>query len=256
MVAVALVALLAAAPAVAQDASAPAQPRSADYSDGIGYGSMPGMNMDDDNPLGMLRVDRLEWFNGRNDHGAAFDAQAWYGNDENKLWLKAEGKTTASRLQALRAEALWDHPVSTFWDIQIGARHDAGIGPDRNWAAFGVQGLAPYWFEVQATMYAGPSRRAAFRFESDYELRLTQRLILQPRFEMNVYGRDDPRRGIGSGLSDATLGLRLRHEFTRQFAPYVGVEFDRKFGATAKLARDAGESAFDARLVAGLRFWF
>ncbi|MBS0382076.1 MAG: copper resistance protein B, partial [Proteobacteria bacterium] len=239
----------------AQEA-APAGPRSPDYSDGYRYGAMTGMDMRDDASLGMLRFDRLEYFDGRDEHGAAFDVQAWYGNDANKLWLKAEGETAAGRLQDLRVEALWDRPVATFWDVQLGVRHDAGVGPDRNWVAFGIQGLAPYWFELQATVYAGPSGRSAFRFESDYELLLTQRLILQPRFEMNLYGRNDPQRGVGAGLSDAALGLRLRYEFTRQFAPYVGVEGERRFGAAARFARVAGAPAFDPRLVAGLRFWF
>lgn len=268
MPAAALAALLAAAPACAQDAlqdadhhamptqDAPAQPRSADYSDGIGYGAVAGMDMRDDAPLGMLLFDRLEYFDGRDGHGTAFDAQAWYGNDENRLWLKAEGETVAGRLQDLRVEALWDRPVSAFWDMQAGGRHDAGIGPDRNWAAFGIQGLAPYWFELQATVYVGQSGRTALRFDSEYELLLTQRLILQPRFEANLYGRDDPRRGIGSGLSDAALGLRLRYEITRRFAPYLGVEFERRFGKTATLARSSGEPAFDSRIVAGMRFWF
>ncbi|HET7922640.1 MAG TPA: copper resistance protein B, partial [Gammaproteobacteria bacterium] len=93
-------------------------------------------------------------------------------------------------------------------------------------------------------------------FEAEYELLLTPRVILQPRFEMNLHGRSDSQRGIGSGLSDAALGLRLRYEFSRQFAPYVGVEFERKFGQTADFARNSGEPAFDPRLVAGLRFWF
>lgn len=233
-----------------------AQPRSPDYSEGLGYTAMTGMDMRDDAPLGMLLVDRLEAFNGRDDHGGAFDMQAWYGNDASKLWLKAEGETVSGRLHGLRVEALWDRPLDTFWDTQLGIRHDGGEGPARNWAAFGVQGLAPYWFEVSATLYLGTSGRSAFRFESEYELLLTQRLILQPRFEANVYGRGDPQRGIGAGLSDATLGLRLRYEFSRQFAPYAGVEFERRFGATARLARNVGEPAFEPRLVAGLRFWF
>ena len=261
-------ALLVAAPACAQDAlqgadhhampmpDVSAQPRSADYSDGTGYATVAGMDMRDDAPLGMLRFDRLEYFDGRDSRGEAFDAQAWYGNDENRLWLKAEGETASGRLQDLRVEALWDRPVSAFWDMQAGERHDAGIGPGRDWAAFGIQGLAPYWFELQATVYVGPSGRTALRFDAEYELLLTQRLILQPRFEANLYGRGDPLRGIGSGLSDAALGLRLRYEITRPFAPYLGVEFERRFGETATLARSSGEPAFDSRIVVGLRFWF
>jgi copper resistance protein B len=239
-----------------QGGKAPPDARSADYSNGIGYGSMPGMHMLDDAALGMLLIDRLEYFDGRNGNGVALDAQGWYGTGANKLWVKAEGERSAGRLQDLRTEALWARPIGIYWNTQLGVRHDFGVGPGRTWAAFGVQGLAPYWFDVEATFYVGQAGRTAFRFESEYELLLTQRLILQPRFEMNLYGRDDPARGIGSGLSNAEVGLRLRYEFSRKFAPYVGVEFERKFGRTADFAHNAGEPAFDPRLVAGLHFWF
>lgn len=239
-----------------QGGKAPADARSADYSDGVGYGAMTGMDMANDVSLGMLLIDRLEYFDGRDARGIALDAQGWYGTDANKLWLKTEDETGAGRLQDLRFEALWAHPLGIYWNTQLGVRHDFGAGPDRTWAAFGIQGLAPYWFDVEATFYVGQSGRTAFRFESEYELLLTQRLVLQPRFEVNLYGRDDPQLGIGSGLSDAAAGLRLRYEFTRKFAPYVGVEFERKFGRTADFARNAGEPAFDPRLVAGVRFWF
>jgi copper resistance protein B len=239
-----------------QSGAAPAGARSADYSDGIGLGAMTGMDMRDDASLGMLLLDRLEVFDAHNANGVALDAQAWYGTDANKLWLKAEDESSGGRVQQLRSEALWDRPVAAYWDSQLGVRHDSGIGPNRTWAAFGVHGLAPYWFDIDATLYVGQSGRTALRFASEYELLLTQRLILQPRFEANFYGRNDPQRRIGSGLSNAALGLRLRYEFTRQFAPYVGLEAVRSFGRTADFACAAGDSAFDPRLVAGFRIWF
>ena len=239
-----------------QGGAAPADARSPDYSDGADHGDMTGMDMLDHASLGMVLIDRLEYFDARDANGAALDAQAWYGNDTNKLRLKGEGERSDGRWQELRTEALWDRPIATYWDSQLGVRHDFGIGPDRTWAAFGVQGLAPYWFEVDATIYFGQSGRTALRFESEYELLLTQRLILQPRVEVNFYGRNDPQRHIGSGLSDAALGLRLRYEFSRQFAPYVGVEAERRFGSSADYARADGHAAFDPRIVAGLRFWF
>lgn len=241
-----------------QGGKAPADARSPDYSEGVGYGSAnhSDMAMDDNASHTMLLIDQLEATHGRDANGSALNAQAWYGNDDNKLWLKASGNASGGRLQDLRTEALWDHTVATYWDTQLGVRHDFGVGPGRNWAAFGVQGLAPYWFDIQATAYVGPSGRTAARFELEYELLLTQRLIFQPDFEVNLYGRDDRLRGIGSGLSDANLGLRLRYEFSRQFAPYIGVDLTRKFGRTADLARAAGQPAFDPQIVAGVRFWF
>ena len=120
----------------------------------------------------------------------------------------------------------------------------------------GIQGLAPYWFEVDAAAYVGSGGRTALRLSADYELLLTQRLIVQPRIEANFYGKSDVARDIGKGLSDVTTGIRVRYEFTRQFAPYVGVPWATRFGQTADLARAAGEQIRNTRYVAGVRFWF
>lgn len=239
-----------------QGGSAPPDARSPDYSEGVGYGDTTGMTMDDDAPQTMLLIDQLEVTHGRDANGVVLDAQAWYGNDLNKLWLKADGEYSGGRLQELRTEALWDHAIAAYWDTQLGVRHDFGTGPGRNWAAFGVQGLAPYWFDIEATAYVGPSGRTAARFEAKYELLLTQRLIFQPDLEVNLYGRNDPQRRIGSGLSDVSLGLRLRYEFHRQFAPYIGINWVRRFGNTADYVRAEGEYALDRQIVAGIRIWF
>jgi copper resistance protein B len=135
-------------------------------------------------------------------------------------------------------------------------RQDFGQGPHRTWAAFGVQGLAPYWFDVDATAYVGDAGRTALRIEADYDLSLTQRLILQPRFELNAYGKDDPAANIGSGISDAEFGVRLRYEIRREFAPYIGVERVQRFGRTEDFVRDDGKSAGDTQWVVGLRIWY
>ena len=135
-------------------------------------------------------------------------------------------------------------------------RQDSGEGPDRTWAAFGVQGLAPYWFDTEATFYVGQRGRTAARVQFEYEELLTQRLVLQPKFEVNLYGKDDPQRGIGSGLSDAELGVRLRYEVRREFAPYIGVVWRQRFGRTADFARAQGEPADDLQFVVGVRLWF
>lgn len=138
----------------------------------------------------------------------------------------------------------------------MGLRQNSGVGPDRSWLAFGVQGLAPYWFEVDATAYVGDGGRTALRLGAECELLVTQRLILQPRVEADLYGKGDPARDIGKGLSDLTAGVRIRYEFSRQFAPYVGVEWANRFGETADLARAAGEPTRNTRCVAGVRLWF
>jgi copper resistance protein B len=240
-----------------QGGNAPPDARSPDYSDGYGYGSMPGMDMHDDPAIAMLLLDRLEYVHSRDGgNAAAIDGQAWYGKNFNKLWVKFEGERAGGRLQDLRTEALWDHAIATYWDTQVGVRHDFGIGPGRTWAAFGIEGLAPYWFETEATFYAGQGGRTAARVAFEYEVLLTQRLILQPELEANAYGKDDPQRGIGSGLSDVEAGLRLRYEIRRQFAPYVGVVWRQKFGRTADFARAQGEHPDELEFVAGVRIWF
>jgi copper resistance protein B len=216
-------------------------------------GMVEVMGMDDRARVGLFALDRLEYVEG----GAkAWSAQAWYGGDSDKLWLRSEGRHADGGIEHADVELLWSHAIAPFWDRQLGVRRDFGRGPDRTWAAFGVQGLAPYWFELAATAYVGAAGRTALRVEADYELLLTQRLVLQPRLELNAYGKDDPEAGIGSGLSDAAFGLRLRYEIRREFAPYVGVEWTRLFSGSADLARADGHDVNDMQWVVGLRAWF
>ncbi len=201
-------------------------------------------------------LDRLEAVDLDHGRGEAWEAQAWLGGDVDRLWLRSEGERERGRTESADLEALYGRSVSPWWDVVAGVKHDFKPGDPQTWAAFGVQGLSPYKFEVSATAYVGESGRTAATVEAEYELLLTNRLILQPRVEFEVHGNDDEARGIGSGLSSAEAGLRLRYEFTRRFAPYVGVVHERAFGKTGDLRRDAGESDADTRLVAGLRLWF
>ena len=240
-----------------QGGPAPADARDPDaYADGLELGHMPGMDMADDARHLYVLIDRLEAVKTHDAHGQALDAQAWYGNDLDKLWLKVDGERTDGRLGATRAEALWHHAIATYWGLQTGVRQDFGDGPGRTWASFGVQGLSPYWFDVQATAYVGEGGRTALRFETEYDLLITQRLILQPDMKFDVYGRDDARREIGAGLSRIEAGLRLRYEFTRKVAPYLGVVWNRKFGNTARLARQSDGPVQRIEAVAGIHVWF
>lgn len=239
-----------------QGGNAPWDARSGDYSDGYRYGAMRGMEMADNESFGMVLLDQLEYAHSSHGNSVFLDGDAWYGKDFDKLWLKAEGETTRGRLRDLRIEGLWDHAIATYWSTQIGVRHDSGVGPDRTWAALGVQGLAPYWFDTEATVYVGQGGRTAARLQLEYEELLTQRWVLQPKVELNLYGRDDPKRGTGSGLSDAEFGLRLRYEIRRQFAPYVGIVYRQRFGHAADFARAQGEAPDDLQFVAGLHAWF
>jgi copper resistance protein B len=145
--------------------------------------------------------------------------------------------------------------IARWWSLQTGLRHDFGDGPSRNWAAFGVAGLAPYFFNIEATAYVGDAGRTAARLRAEYEVLFSQRLILQPEFEVNAYGQDDPERQIGAGISDFQLGLRLRYEIRREIAPYLGVVWVRRTGRTANFARAAGESIGDVWAVLGVRIF-
>lgn len=213
------------------------------------------MDMDDTAGFGMVLFDQLEWRDTDEGSAIAWDGRAWYGNDYDKALLKSAGERIGGDYQG-SAELLWDRVISRWWSLQAGVAHDFGEGPSRTWAAFGVQGLAPYWFEVEALVYAGEQGRTAASFSSEYEMFLTQRLVLQPKLELKLFGKDDPANGIGSGFSDAEVGLRLRYEIRRELAPYIGVVWSKKFGETADLAREHGEEADDIQLVAGLRVWF
>jgi copper resistance protein B len=213
------------------------------------------MEMNDAAALGGLLVDQLEWRDGDGTSGPAWDAQAWYGTDYNKLWFKTEGLHLDGATEDARAELLWDRIFSRWWSAQAGVRRDFGNGPGRDWLALGVEGLAPYFFQIEATAYVGDAGRTAARFRAEYELLFTQRLILQPELEVNAYGKDDPERQIGAGVSDLQLGLRLRYEVRRELAPYLGVAWLRRLGKTADLVRAAGQDPSVLQVVVGIRFW-
>ena len=198
--------------------------------------------------------DRLESSNGGN--AVEWNGRAWIGSDMNRLWLRTEGSRIDGRTGSGDLEVLAGHSVSPWWDVVAGIRHDFRPGPVQDFAAIGVQGVAPYKIALDATAYVGQGGQTAVRIDFEYETLLTNRLILQPQLELNAYGQDDPGRGIGSGLSTLDAGLRLRYEITRRFAPYVGVVHERAFGATARLRHGQGDDSRDTRIVAGVRWWF
>jgi copper resistance protein B len=200
--------------------------------------------------------DQLEWQGGDGVTGASWDSKGWIGRDVNRFWFRTEGEAGDGRLGAAQAHALYGRAIHRWWHLVAGVRQDVRPGPAQTWAAVGIQGLAPYWFEVEATAYLGASGRTHFRFETEYELLLTNRLVLQPLVEAEIYGKADPERGIGAGLSSVDAGLRLRYEFRRELAPYVGVTWHRKFFGTADRAETAGEETSGPRLALGVRVWF
>jgi copper resistance protein B len=200
--------------------------------------------------------DQLEWQAGAGTDGLSIDTRGWVGGDRDRLWFRAEGDGENGRVGEAQTHVLYGRQFSRWWDVVAGVRQDFRPGPAQTWAAFGVQGLAPYWFEVEATAYVGASSRTHARFEVEYELLLTDRLVLQPLVEAEIFGKSDPERGVGAGLSTTDAGFRLRYEFRREVAPYVGITWKNKWGKTADFAEAAGEETGGARFVTGLRLWF
>ncbi|WJK08091.1 copper resistance protein B [Pseudomonas fluorescens] len=201
-------------------------------------------------------ADKLEWQDADDASTLAWDLSGWIGGDIDRLWLRSEGERSNGNTEDAEIQALWGHGISPWWDVVSGVRQDFKPGAPQTWAAFGLQGMALYNFEAEATAFLGENGQSAVRLEGDYDILLTNRLILQPTAELNVYGKNDPQRGIGSGLANTEAGLRLRYEIRREFAPYIGVTWNRTYGHTADYAREEGEDRSEARLVLGVRLWF
>jgi copper resistance protein B len=203
----------------------------------------------------------LDQFEGRTngpDNEFRWDGEGWIGTDMNRLWIKSEGFAGNGIVSDGDQEFLYDRPIPRlrYFDAQVGVREDIDSGPLRSWAAIGIEGLAPYFFEFAPTLYIGRNGDVAGRINAAYELLFTQRLIAEPQAELNFYSQDDPARGTGSGLSEIDTGIRLRYEFSRKFAPYIGFAYNGKYGDTANFARRAGESTSDPRFVFGVRAWY
>ena len=211
---------------------------------------------DDDPLLTLVFVDELEYRGADNGSLLAWNAQGWLGKDLRKLWIKTEGQRSGGSTEDVELQFLYSRSVGRYWDFQTGVRQDFEPSPSRTWVAIGFQGLSPYFFEIDTALFIGESGRTALRLEAGYDLLFTQRLILTPDIEVNLYGKDDPDIGVGSCLSNLEAGLRLRYEFRREFAPYIGLNWSKLFGGTADFAVEAGESASDLQLTIGLRAWF
>jgi copper resistance protein B len=200
-------------------------------------------------------ADELEWQTGSGEPGFTWESKGWVGKDRDRLWFRTEGEASEGDLESGQVQLLYGRAVWRWWDLVGGVRQDFRPGSPQTWAAIGLQGLAPYWFEVEATAYIGGSGRTLFTFETEYELLLTNRLVLQPLLEIDIHGKDDEERGAGAGLSEVETGIRLRYEVRRELAPYVGFVWHQKFYGTADYARAAGERVSGAKLALGLRWW-
>jgi len=226
------------------------------YADGYGFGPIPRPSFSDEHSMGSVQVNRLEAQRGRHDTLTAYDLRGWYGRDYRRLLLKAEGDLNAGRLEEATTSLYWSQAFASFWDAHLGLRHDSGTAPDRDWLSIGVEGLAPYWFDVDASLNVGDKGRALLSVEAEYDLLLTQRLILQPRLAFDLRHKEDVTSELGAGLSQVVAGLRLRYEIQREFAPYLGIEWTGSYGGTADYLRNASEDPLQVRAVAGVRAWF
>ncbi len=219
-------------------------------------GDMDLRKMMDTPVMFYVLLDQFEWVD--TDEGSAlnWEGLGWLGDDNQRLWLRSEGEYADGETENAELQLLYGRPLARWWDWVAGVRHDFKPGPSQTWLGAGVQGLAPYWFESQATVYLGEGGQTNLRLEVEYELLITQQIVLQPLVELNFFAKNDIDRGIGSGLAVAEAGLRLRYEIRREIAPYIGLSWHRLYGKTANLARLQGESVKETTLVAGIRLWY
>lgn len=211
---------------------------------------------EDDPLLVMFKADQFEVRDADEGTESAFEGHLWIGKDLDKFWIKAEIERGDEGTEAAELQLLYSRAIDANWDLQLGLRQDSEPKPERNWAVIGFLGVAPYWFEIDSALFAEEDGQVNLRLEAEYEIMLTQRWVLSPELEVNWFSDDDDELGIGAGLAAAEAGLRLRYEFRRDFAPYIGVHYETLLGETRDLARDADAETSESMLVAGLRFWF
>lgn len=208
-------------------------------------------------PAYRVLVDRAEARLHKGPNAYALDGEAWFGGDIDKLWVKAESEgELGRRFDGAELQALWSHAVDPWFDLQAGVRYDPQRGRDRAHLVAGVQGLAPYWIEVDAAAFLSDQGDLTARLEAEHDVRITQQLVLQPRGELDFAFQNVPSERIGAGLSTLSLGARLRYQVRPEFAPYVGLQYDRAVGRTRRLARDDGDDVGGMSVLAGLRLWF
>jgi len=207
--------------------------------------------------LSKLMLNLAEYQSGPPGGGYRWDVQGWYGGDVNRAVFKSEGEGSgAEGVELAEVQGLYSRAVARYTDFQIGVRHDFEPQKARTYATVGFESQFPYWFDVEAAAFLSDRGDLIARLEGFYDLRLTQRLVLQPQAELKLSAQKIPDLNTGSGVTHAELGLRLRYEIRREFAPYIGVAYERAFGGTADLLRRAGKDPETATFVLGLRAWF
>ena len=232
------------------------------YADGYERASGPyslpeqrQVSLADEKTFSGLWMNRLEYVDHEGEDGTEMEGFGWFGNSYRQLIVQAQVEMIDDSVRAGEVDLLYSQAVSPFWDLRMGVHRSFGEETDRDWGAISLKGLAPYWFEIDATLHLGDKGRAAIDLEAEYEILLTQRLVLQPRIDVSAYSKTDAELGRGSGLSTVKFGVRLRYEFDRQFGPYIGVERVSNFGETADML-PTGTDRKETHWILGLRFWF
>ncbi len=212
--------------------------------------------MNDDPLLTYFRADQLELRKSDEEKLLVWEIDAWLGKDLNKFWIKSSGEHLDGETESNEIDLLYSKAISAFWDVQLGYRHEFKPEPAQDWVGFGFMGVAPYLFEVDLSLFINEDSLVNVRIEAEYEYMFTQKLILVPSLEVSIFSDDDVDRGVGSGIANTELGLRLHYEIKREFSPYIGINYERKFGKTADIAENDGGEVDDTQFVFGLSFWF
>lgn len=205
--------------------------------------------------MAILNIAEVKVKDGRDAY--EWGGEAWYGGDINRLVVKTEGEGEfGAGVESAEVQALYSRAIGPYFDLQAGIRYDFKPNPSRVYATIGFEGLAPGFFDVEGALFLSDRGELLGRLEGYYDQRITQKLILQPRAELNFAAQSSEDIGVGAGLTDAEIGIRLRYDIAREFAPYVGVQYERAFGKRRDFLREEGESPGGFSFLAGIRFWF
>ena len=213
--------------------------------------------MDSDDPtLTKVTIDQLEHrFHGSDSH-QVLEGDIWIGKDLNKAWFKVDAERSHSELEELNLQTLWSHAVSPYWDVQLGLSHDTRTEPERTRGVVALNGLAPYFWESDISLYVADDGRLSLDSSFELELMFTQKLVLVPELSLSAHSSTEEDFSEGQGLAKFSAAVRLKYEIVREFAPYIGVTWDRALGKTAELAEDNGENPASTAWVAGVSIWF
>ncbi len=212
--------------------------------------------MPDDPIVTKLMLDKFEVGVGDEETPISWEGGFWVGKDLNKLWFKTEGEYVDGETEGTESQLLFSHAIDPFWDIQGGWRHDTVPGKSRDYVTIGFQGVAPFYIETDASLSFGKNDQIKLNASFEHEMMLTQRLVLIPELAFNAYTKDDEEMGIGSGLADLEVGVRLGYEIRREFSPYFGFNWSKKLGNTADLAEAEGDEASATQFVIGIQAWY